>query len=123
MGRDCQASPARCRDRDSELVREIRGESDLLREIAPSSHDLETVAAAFFELIGQGGPARSYSAARALRRANPALDVGGAAVAMTVIPHIAGRIKAREQQRKTSPVADLLAAGRAFTQPPHSIRA
>ncbi|MFI0220443.1 DUF6236 family protein [Streptomyces lydicus] len=39
-------------DRDSEVVREIRGESDLLQEITPSRHDLETVADAFFELLG-----------------------------------------------------------------------
>ncbi|MFB7577277.1 DUF6236 family protein [Streptomyces sp. NPDC056165] len=53
-------------DRDNEVVREIRGESDLLQDIAPSTHDLETVAAAFFELLGDEGPIARYKAVRAL---------------------------------------------------------
>lgn len=61
-------------DRDSETVREIRGESDLLLEITPSRHDLETVAAAFFELLGGGGPAARYRV-MALRAADPILGV------------------------------------------------
>ncbi|MFE5143732.1 DUF6236 family protein [Streptomyces fagopyri] len=60
-------------DRDSEVVREIRGECDLLQEITPSRHDLETVADAFFELLGEGGTAGW--GARALRAADPVLDV------------------------------------------------
>ncbi|MET7356230.1 DUF6236 family protein [Streptomyces mirabilis] len=62
-------------DRDSEVVREIRGESDLLQEIVPSRHDLETVAAAFFELLGGEGSAAREEAVRALRAADPALEV------------------------------------------------
>jgi hypothetical protein len=53
-------------DRDSDVVREIREESDLLQEIAPSTRDLETVAAAFFELLGDEGPIARYKAVRAL---------------------------------------------------------
>jgi hypothetical protein len=67
-------------DRDSEVVREIRGESDLLQEIAPSGHDLETVAAAFFELLGGEGMA----AVRALR-SDPALVVS-ADEALPMVP-------------------------------------
>lgn len=58
-------------DRDSELVREIRGETDLLEEITPSDHDLETVARAFFELLGDDGPAADHPAFEALRVADP----------------------------------------------------
>src|SRR4029079_3378170 len=67
--------PREVDDRDSELVREIRAESDLLREIAPSPHDLETVAAAFFELLGDDGPLAGWGA-RILHAADPTLDVG-----------------------------------------------
>jgi Family of unknown function (DUF6236) len=66
--------PREVDDRDSELVREIRAESDLLREIAPSPHDLETVAAAFFELLGDDGPLAGWGA-RILHAADPTLDV------------------------------------------------
>ncbi|MFE9574087.1 DUF6236 family protein [Streptomyces sp. NPDC006692] len=61
-------------DRDSEVVREIRGESDLLREITPSRRDLETVADAFFEILGYEDLARELNVLR-LQTADPTLRV------------------------------------------------
>ncbi|WP_329467362.1 hypothetical protein [Streptomyces sp. NBC_01431] len=61
-------------DRDSEVVREIRGESDLLREITPSRRDLETVADASFEILGYEDLARELNVLR-LRTADPTLCV------------------------------------------------
>ncbi|MEU9101292.1 DUF6236 family protein [Streptomyces sp. NPDC048361] len=61
-------------DRDSEVVRAIRGESDLLREVTPSRHDLETVADAFFELLGCEDLVWELNTLR-LQAANPTLSV------------------------------------------------
>ncbi|MFF3980631.1 DUF6236 family protein [Streptomyces sp. NPDC001828] len=61
-------------DRDSEVVRAIRGESDLLHEVTPGRHDLETVADAFFELLGYEDLAWELNTLR-LRTADPALGV------------------------------------------------
>ncbi|WP_159007285.1 DUF6236 family protein [Streptomyces sp. NRRL S-813] len=44
--------------------------------------------------------------------------VGAAAVALTVVPYIAGRLKVRRQQRTGSPVAYLLAAERMSSRSP-----
>ncbi|MPY48114.1 hypothetical protein [Streptomyces acidicola] len=64
-------------DRDNELVREIRGESDLLHEITPSEDDLDTVATAFFELLSGEETAVAYTtrALMAMRAEDPALVV------------------------------------------------
>lgn len=50
------------------------------------------------------------------------LAAGGAAVALTVVPYVAGRVKTRRRQRSSSPVAYLLAAERAFNRAGHRNR-
>jgi hypothetical protein len=72
-------------DRDSEVVREIRGESDLLQEITPSRHDLETVADVFFELLRDEGSAARH-ALLALRASDPSLGVSASADSFVVPP-------------------------------------
>jgi Family of unknown function (DUF6236) len=63
--------PRGVNDRDTELVREIRGESDLLRDVTPSPRDLDTVAEAFYELLERCRLLTRYGASRALRVASP----------------------------------------------------
>ncbi|WP_369222414.1 DUF6236 family protein [Streptomyces sp. R39] len=64
-------------DRDNEVVREIRGESDLLHEITPSEDDLDMVATAFSELLTGEETAVRYTtrALMAMRAEDPALVV------------------------------------------------
>lgn len=72
-------------DRDSDVVREIRGESDLLQEITPSRRDLETVADAFFEILGDEDATARHSLL-ALRAGDPSLGVSAPAGPLAVPP-------------------------------------